>query len=164
MSLGRTYTVDSGLVTVTATTQTCLLVGTTTAVQTFSVEAVRIGVYSGAGVSYPSNATTEFQLLRSTGTPAGGGTATKNAKTAFGSLLACQSAWLSGSTAITGLTATTVEAWGQVLPFTAGANWAEWDTPGAETDVGPSLNLALWVTCSSAGTATQFKVQFDIVE
>lgn len=164
MSTGRTYTIDAGLVGVASTTQTCLLVGTTSAVQTFSVEAVRLGVFSGGGVSYPSNGTVHVQLLRSTGTPAGGGTATKNAKTGLGMALACQSSWLSGSTAITALTATTVEPWGQVLPFTAGANWAEWDTPGAETDVYPSTNLALWVTCSSAGTATQFKAQLVVVE
>lgn len=164
MSSGRVYTIDSGVFTVATTTQTCLLVGTTSSVQTFSVIAVRVGIYSGASVSYPSNGTAHLQLLRSTGTAAGGGTATKNAKTSFASLLACQSSWLSGSTAITGLTATSVEPWGQILPFSAGANWAEWDTPGDETDVGPSANLALWVTCSSAGTATQFKTQLVICE
>jgi len=102
------------------------------------------------------------QLLRSTGTAAGGGTATKNP--ANPGDVACQSAWLSGSTAITGLTATAVEPWGQELPFTAGSNWGEWITPGSEIQCGISSNLAMWVTCSSAGTATQFKAQLVISE
>jgi len=53
MALGRVYTIDSGLVTVAATTQTAILCGTTTAVQVFYVEAIRIGIHSGGGVSYP---------------------------------------------------------------------------------------------------------------
>jgi hypothetical protein len=162
MALGRVYTIDSGLVTVAATAQTCILVGTTTAVQTFNVEAIRIGIHSGAGVSYPSNGSVMCQMLRSTGTAAGGGTATKNP--ANPGDVACQSAWLSGSTAITGLTATAVEPWGQELPFTAGSSWGEWVTPGAEIQCPISANLALWVTCSSAGTATQFKAQLVIAE
>jgi hypothetical protein len=162
MALGRVYTIDSGLATIAATSQTCLLVGTTTAVQTFNLEALRIGIYSGAGVSFPSNGSVMWQILRSTGTAAGGGTATKNP--ANPGDVACQSTWLSGSTAITGLTATAVEPWGNVMPFTAGSNWGEWVTPGAEVQCGISSNLALWITCSSAGTATQFKAQMIIAE
>jgi hypothetical protein len=162
MSLGRVYTIDAGLVTVAATAQTCILVGTTTAVQTFNVEALRIGINSGAGVSYPANGSVMWQVLRSTGAPGGGGTATKSPLNPGD--VACQSAWLSGSTAITGLTATTVEVWGNMMPFTAGSNWGEWVTPGAEVQCAISTNLAVWVTCSSAGTATQFKCQLVIAE
>jgi len=162
VALGRVYTIDSGLVTVATTTQTCILVGTTTAVQTFYVEALRIGIHSGAGVSYPANGSVMAQMLRSTGTATGGGTATKNPANTGD--VAAQSAWLSGSTAITALTATAVEPWGQELPFTAGSNWGEWWTPGAEVQCPISSNLALWVTCSSAGTATQFKAQLVISE
>jgi len=166
MSLGRVYTIDSGLMTDTtaAGTQLCILCGTTSAVQTFDAEAIRIGIYSGSGVSYPSNGTVEFQLLRSTGTAAAGTAATKNP--ANPGDVACQSTWLAGSTGtpITGLTATAVEVWGQVIPFTAGANWAEWVTPGAEWRCPISSNLALWATVSSAGTATQIKAQIVIAE
>jgi hypothetical protein len=162
MALGRVYTIDSGLVTVATTAQTCILAGTTSAVQTFYVEALRIGIHSGASVSYPPNGSVLAQLLRSTGAAANGGTATKNPANVGD--LAAQSTWLSGSTAITGLTATAVEPWGQELPFTAGSNWGEWWTPGAEIQVPISANLGLWVTCSSAGTATQFKAQLVISE
>lgn len=166
MTIGRLYTIDSGLMTHTGTSQIALLAGTTGAAVTFSVAAIGFGISSGAGVSYPSNGTVHLQLLRSTGTAAAGTAATKNPKNALAQALACQSTWLAGSTAtpVTGLTATAVEVWGMTVPFSAGANWREWDTPGEETDCGPSANLVLWVTPSAAGTATQFKAQLVIGE
>lgn len=166
MSIGRLYTIDSGLMVHTGSSQIALLAGTNGASSTFSVARIGFGINSGSGVSYPPNSTVHLQLLRSTGTAAAGTAATKNPKNALAQTLAAQSTWLAGSTGtpITGLTATAVEVWGMVVPFSAGANWAEWDTPGEETDTGPSANLVLWVTPSSAGTATQFKAQVLIGE
>lgn len=153
MALGRIYTADSGLVTLASTTQTPLLYWTCSATQTLDILAVRIGIYSGGGVSYPSNGTVEVNIARPTGTKAGGAAVTPNPHNSGD--IAAQTTWSSGSTAITGLTYAT-PVWGQILPFTAGANWAEWVTPGAEWRCAASGQMAIYALCSSAGTATQF--------
>ena len=163
MASGRTYTVTSALVTLASTSQTAIICGTTGATVTADVQALRIGIYSGGGVSYPSNGTVQCSLYRPTGTAAGGTAATPRPHNA--SDIAANSTWLDASGgAITGLTLGAVVTWNQVLPFTAGATWADWVTPGAEWRIGASTNLALYLTCSSAGTATQFQAEFVFAE
>ena len=45
------------------------------------------------------------------------------------------------------------------LPFTAGANWAEWVTPGNEWAVPLSSNIALYLVQSTAGTLNELPVR-----
>lgn len=161
MALGRTYTATSAPVTVATATQTVIMCGTTGATVTADVEAIRFAVIGAA--TFPANATVTATLYRSTGTAAGGTAVTPRPHNA--SDIASNSTWLDASgAAITGLTVTAIQVWSQVLPFTAGANWAEWVTPGAEWRVSVSTNLALWITCSSAGTATSFQAEMVFAE
>lgn len=159
------YTVDTGLQAITSTSATAILCGTAGSTVAADILALRIGIYSGASVSYPSNGTVLFQLLRPTGTASAGvGSVTPNPHNA--SDIAARSTWLNGATGstISGLTAGTTVLWAQSLPFTAGANWAEWVTPGAEWRLGASSNIALYITCSSAGTATDFNCEMVFSE
>ncbi len=163
MSMGRSYTAASAAVTLASTSTTAILCGSTGSTVTADVSAIRIGIYSGSSVSYPSNGTVQAQLMRATGTAGGGTTVTPSPHNA--SDIAANSTWLDASgAAITGLTKGSVCVWEQVLPFTAGANWAEWVTPGAEWRIGASTNLALYLTCSSAGTATEFIAELVLAE
>jgi len=162
MSSGRIYTVTSGLVTYTSTTATPVLFGSAGSTVTADIMALRIGSYAGSSVSYPSNGTILAQLCRPTGTQAGGSSALTPAPHNSADI-AANTTWKDGTTAITGLTAATF-LWQQALPFTAGANWAEWVTPGAEWRLPASGQVAVYLTASSAGTATQFEVQITFAE
>ena len=72
MASGRLYTATSGLVTYTGTSATPVFYGVCTATAPADIAAVRVGIYSGGSVSYPSNGTVLVQLSRVTGTQAGG--------------------------------------------------------------------------------------------
>jgi hypothetical protein len=164
MPSGRFYTIDSGLVTLASTSQTPILAGITTATSTCDILAIRIGVYSGSSVSYPANGTVQCTLARTSAAPTGGAASTANPHNA--SDIAANTLWKNGSTAITAITTPGVTLWNQILPFTAGANWGEWVPGGAEWRVGASttIGVALYLTCSSAGTATQFQAELVFVE
>jgi hypothetical protein len=164
MALGRTYTVDSGLVTLASTTQTAILASNGLTTLVADIEAVRVSISSGAGVSYPSNGTVNFLLARTTAAAAGGAAVTPNPHNP--SDIVARTAFLSGTTAITGITTPGVTLWSQNLPFTSGANWAEWVTPGAEwrTAASATAGVALYITCTSAGTATQFQCELVFSE
>jgi hypothetical protein len=150
---GRPYTFsNSAAIAYTSTTASPIMYASPGANSTLDIECIRVGTYSGSGVSYPSNGTLLFQLMRSTGTAAGGAADTPAPHNSGD--VAAQGTFLDGSTAITGLTQGAVILWQQVLPFTAGANWAEWVTPGSEWRVAASGQVSLWVTASSAGTGT----------
>lgn len=164
MALGRTYTVTSALVTLASTAQTPILAAKYSTTVTLNVEAIRIGIYSGAGVSYPSNGTVQCLLARATAAYTGGNALTPSPHN--NNDIAAQSSWADNSTALVGIGTPGVTLWGQVLPFTAGANWGEWVTPGAEWFAGGSATtgLAFYLTCSSAGTATQFQIEATFTE
>ena len=161
MALSRIYTVDSGLQTLAATSQTCLLVGTATATNTVDIEAIRVSLYSGPSVSYPPNGTVQILLARASGT-IGGGAAGVTVNPHNPADITANTTWRNNSTAITATIGAIL--WGQVLPFTAGANWAEWVTPGSEWRVGASASAGVFLTCSSAGTATQFQIELVTAE
>jgi len=147
MAIARYYKVgvfDTGTplatgATSTVTTPIPILYGVTTATADCYISAVRCSVMGAA--AFPSNASVVFSLNVNTGTKAGGTTAA----------------------AITGLTMTT-ELWAQSVPFTAGSNWAEWFTPGFEIPIPISTQFALFVTASSAGTATTFAGEIEFTE
>lgn len=157
---GRYYTATSNLVTYTATAATPVFYGLAPATSVADIVAVRAGLYSGGGVSYPANGTLLVQLCRASGTRAGGTSVTPaphNAGDIASQLSQCYDA--SGS-ALTGLSQGVV-LWQVALPFTAGANWAEWFSPGSEPRVAASAAFAVYLTASAAGTATQ--VQAEVV-
>lgn len=156
MALGRAYTVTSGLVTYTGTSATPIFYGAATSTATADIQAIRIGLYSGSSASYPTNGTVLAQLSRVTGTVGGGGTVTAVPHNSAD--IAANTTFKDGTTGITGLTQG-VTLWQQSLPFTAGANWAEWASPGSEWRVPASGLFAVYLTASSAGTATQFEVE-----
>ena len=57
---------------------------------------------------------------------------------------------------------TTAPYWSQTLPFTAGANWGEWFTPGFELNIAPSSTMAFTME-TSGGTGSQIYVVPELV-
>lgn len=161
MAVSRIYTVDGGLQTLASATQTCLLVGTTISTNPCDIEAIRVGIYSGTSVSYPASGTVQFLLARASGV-SGGGTTGLGVNPHNPTDIAANTVWKNASTPITSTIG--VVLWGQSLPFAAGANWAEWATPGAEWRVSASSSIGVYVDCSSAGTATQFQIELVFSE
>jgi hypothetical protein len=171
MALGRYYKVgvfDTSTplatgATSTVTTPIPILYGVTTATADCYISAVRCSVMGAA--AFPSNASVVFSLNVNTGAQAGGNTAL--ARQLAGNALAAntlfKTAGGTAAAAITGLTMTT-ELWAQSVPFTAGSNWGEWFTPGFEIPVPISTQFALFVTASSAGTATTFAGELEFTE
>ena len=62
---GRVYTATSNLVPYTGTSATPVVAGSAATTMTMDIQAIRIGIYSGGGVSYPSNGAVLCQLSRS---------------------------------------------------------------------------------------------------
>lgn len=168
MPLGRYYTAESGVCALATTTASALLwAWPGAATVTMDIAAIRVGITASGGTpSYPSNGIVQVQLVRATGTIAGGATITPNPHNS--SDIAANSVWKSASTAITTQPTVGVVLWGQQLPFTAGANWAEWVTPGLEWRVPASgtagTGIALMTTQSSAGTNTAFTAEIIFAE
>ncbi len=157
MALGRIYTATSNLVTYTATAATPIFYGAATATNTADIEAIRIGSYAGNSASYPGNGTILAQLARVTGVQAGGTSVTPSPHNSAD--IAANTTFKDATgTAITGLTIGAI-LWQQALPFTAGANWAEWLTPGSEWRIPASGLFAVYLTASQAGVATEFSVE-----
>lgn len=158
----RVYTANSALVTYTATSATPVFYGAATSTNTTDIMAFRVGSFAGSGVSYPANGTILCQLARVTGTESGGTSVTPSPHNSadLAANTVCKDA--SGS-AITALTIGAV-LWQQSLPFTAGANWGEWVTPGCEWRIPASGLFAVYLTASLGGTATQFEVSLTFAE
>lgn len=169
MSLGRLYTADSGICALATTTTSALLWGWPgAATVTMDIMALRVGITSSGGTpSYPTNGVVQLQLVRATGTTTGGG-ATITPNPMNPSDIAANSVWHSASTAITTQPTAGVVLWAQDLPFTAGANWAEWCTPGAEWRIPASATagtgVALLATQTTAGTNTAFTAEIVFAE
>ena len=164
---GRVYTATNNLTAYTGTSATPIFYGATSSSAPLDIQAIRVGVYSGSGVSYPPNGSVLVQLARATGSVAGGTSLTlatfvapHNASDVASNI---SSLYDAHAAAITGLTQG-VTLWQQSLPFTAGANWAEYVTPGDEWRIGASSAFAIFLTASSAGTATDFAVSLTWVE
>jgi hypothetical protein len=167
--LGRTYTIDSGPIAVATTATTPILAAVTGTTNIADIEAIRIGIYSGSGVSYPSNGTVLCTLQRVANPGATTGTLLPRPHNQAD--LAANTTWSTGGWATTPVPQSPSQIlWGQSIPFTAGANWAEWVTPGAEWRVGPvsasaaAAYIALFVACSSAGSGTEFTAELVFSE
>ena len=159
---GRTYTADSGLITLASLTQTLMLAATTTATNTCDIMCIRLGMAAGSSPTWPPQATVACGLYRNTGARSAGLAVTPSPHNPGD--VAAQTSWWSGSTAITGFSIGTALLWNQVLPFTPGANWSEWVTPGAEWRIPISASAGIWLTCSTAGVGTQFQIEAVFAE
>jgi hypothetical protein len=150
--------------TVATTTPTPILWGTTTSTNDCNISAIRVSCIGAA--AFPSNASWTASLNLTTGTKAGGNAATP-VQMGQGALAAnTVFSTAGGSTSsliITGLTEGKFY-WSQDIPFTAGANWGEWFTPGFEINIPPSTGFAVYITESSAGTATTFAAEIEFTE
>ena len=168
MALGRFYTAESGTCALATTTPSALFwAWPAAATVTMVIACIRVGITSSGGTPYyPSNGIVQVQLVRATGTITGGATITPSPHNTTD--IAANSAWRSASTAITVQPTVGVVIWSQQIPFTAGANWAEWVTPGFEWRVPASgtagTGVALMTTQSSAGTNTAFTAEIVFAE
>src|SRR5579859_7466878 len=167
MATSRTYTVGSGPIGVSTTSQTGLLLGSTNSTTKVAIQALRVGVHSGSGASYPSNADAYWYLARPTNTPSGGTASTPTPHAGVSSPQAANSTWTIGSWTTAPTAPTDIAGgvlWSIPTALSAGANWGEWVTPQSEWEVGPSSYVAMWVTCSSAPTSVSFMCELIIAE
>jgi hypothetical protein len=146
-------------------TEYVLLFGTTTG--EYNISAVRVGTYSGASASYPSNGTITWRLRRVSGANSPILVGTANANPTSQSTTAALSAWLysTANGSGTGTFATPGNVvWSQTTPCTAGANWGEWFTPGFEINVGPGQGtLALTYELGAAGSTSAVGLLAELV-
>ena len=172
MAVGRYYVVsvfDTSVplgtgATVTTTSPTAILCGTTLSTNDLNISAVRVGVLGAA--TFPANASIIASLNIATTTVTGGQTASPRLL-AGSSSPAAQSTWKTAGGTSAAALASLVQStylWSQEIPFTAGANWGEWFTPGFEINVPASTQVALYIQASSAGTATTFSGEIEYSE
>jgi hypothetical protein len=150
--------------TVTTTSPTAILCGTTLATNDLNISAIRVGVLGAA--TFPSNASIIASLNIATTTVTGGQTASPRLL-AGSSSPAAQSTWKTAGGTSAAALASLVQStylWSQELPFTAGSNWGEWFTPGFEINVPASTQVALYIQPSSAGTVTTFSGEIEYTE
>jgi hypothetical protein len=161
MSLGRTFTVDSGAQVLGSVTTQQVFLGITTGTIPAYIEAIRISVLGAT--TFPANASITCVLARaSAGYAAGGTTVTANPH-----LSGDVAALTTFKNASTTLTTYTIGAflWSQNIPLTAGSNWAEWVTPGAEWIIpGGTAFAAVYVTASSAPTSVSMQTELVFSE
>lgn len=168
MALGRTYTVDFGTLAVAAAGPTTIAGISCAATNPLDIMAIRFAVFGAS--TFPANASLQVTLARaSTGYTSGGHTVTANPHNAGD--IASNTTFYNDQTTAAGGTVSAivgftqgVTLWQQEIPFTAGANWAEWVTPGAEWRVAASAFAGVYLTQSSAGTATSFGLELVVVE
>ena len=157
MAQGRAYTVSSGLIAVTGTTQTSLLFATAGATVTADALAIRVSSPSGSSPTYPANSSLKFTLATTTG---GTGATSLTPNSANGLEIAANTVWTSG---VSGQTLTKI-LWEHNVQFAAGANWGEIFVPGLERRLNASTQWGLFVTLSATSTATDFEGGLDFVE
>ena len=177
MATGRNYSVDVGgagaanwipLGTASGSTEYALMYGAAAANVDFNISAVRIAIASGSSASYPTNGSITFRLRSSTSTvsPVLAGTGTV-APSGPGTI-AATSKWIFGtaSSAGTGTLSTAGNVlWSQTIPDTAGANWAEWFTPGFELNSGAGGTIALTYAFDNGTSSATFCIpEFVISE
>jgi hypothetical protein len=172
VAIGRPYkcgVFDTALVaynggTVASTTPTPILLGTTTSTADCNISAIRVSCIGAA--AFPSNASWTASLNLVTGNHTGGNTATPiplGPSSQAANTLFSTAGGSAPGTAIAGMTLGKTY-WSQDLPFTAGANWGEWYTPGFEINIPVSTQFAVVVTESSAGTGTSFAAEIEFTE
>lgn len=149
--------------TVASTTPTAILYGVTTATNDANISCVRVGCFGAS--SFPSNASYVASLNVVTASVGGGNTAVAIA-TGQSTLAANTTFFTAGGTSAAAITGVTLGKflWSQEIPFTAGANWAEWFSPGFELNIPASTKFALYITESSGGTGTTFGGEIEFTE
>jgi hypothetical protein len=146
------------------TTTTPILTGSAVATGDCNISAVRVGALGAA--SFPSNASFAGGINVLTSTTLAGGNAATPSKIGQSALAANTVFRTAGGTGASAITGGTVGAflWSQEVPFTAGANWGEWFTPGFEISIAASTLFAVTITTSSAGTSTTFFGEVEFTE
>lgn len=148
---------------VTSTTPAIILYGVTGSTNDCNISAVRASCLGAS--TFPSNASWAASLNLATGTASGGNSAsvTQVGQGALGANTTFHTAGGTSASAISGMTLGAF-LWSQNVPFTAGANWGEWYTPGFEINIAHSTTFALYITESSAGTGTTFAGEIEFTE
>ena len=170
MAVARVYNVDSNLATGVSIgtggisgSEFVLCYGASAG--EFNISAVRIALYSLSSAAYPSNGSITFRLRPVSGANVGVIVGTGTAKAISQSSTAASSTWIfstaNGSGTGTFATMTTAPLWSQTIPCTAGANWAEWMTPGFELNT-TNATLALTYQMSN-GTVSGVNVVPELV-
>jgi hypothetical protein len=146
VTMFRAYTTDSGLVAISATGLSApLLYFAPPATADGSIFKIKVSCEAGAGTpTVPTSSSLAFTLNTVTGAKAGGAAVTPSPVGPV--TLAANIVASSGTTAITGLTATT-ERWEGTIPFSPGS-FAGDDDPntGEEVYLVASGQLAFFVT------------------
>ena len=149
--------------TVTSTTPAPILSGSAVATADCNISAIRVNCLGAA--AFPSNASWAASINVLTSTTLGGG-AVATPHVLSGTLPANTLFRTAGGTGASAITGGTIGAflWSQEIPFTAGANWGEWFTPGFEVNIPAASQFAVYITESSAGTGTTFSAEIEFTE
>jgi hypothetical protein len=155
---GRTYMVDSGLISIATASAVPALYFSTPSTGTLALAKMKVSVEGVSSPAPPSNGSVFFALCVVTGTQGGGGAVTPEQTS--GPALAAQSTWESASSAaLTGLTQST-EVWPSTIPFTAGASWSDdFENTGLEPAIAISAKYCVYFTAASgAGSGCSARV------
>jgi hypothetical protein len=161
MAQGRGYTVTSGLVALTTTTQTALLFATAGATVSADALVVRPSSASGTSPTYPANSSVRFTLAKTT---SGVGTTTVTPSKTNNLDIAANTLWYTAWS-----TAPTIGAilWEQNIALAAGANWGEIFPSGLERRLGgtgATDQWAIYAQLTATSTATDFEISVDFIE
>src|SRR5579859_762298 len=161
MAAGRGYSVASGLVAVTSTSQTPILFATAGSTVSADALGIRVSAPAGSSPTFPSNASVKFTLAKST---SGVGTTTVTPRPVNNLDIAANTLWYTAWSV-----APTIGniVWEHNVSFSAGANWGEVFPSGLERRLGGTGSndqWALYVTLSATSTATDFEVGIDFIE
>jgi hypothetical protein len=161
MAQGRGYTVASGLIAVTSTTQTAILFATAGSTVSADALVIRVSSPSGSSPTYPANSSVRFTLAKTT---SGVGNAAVTPGKTNNLDIAANSLWYN-----TFSTAPSIGQiiWEQNVAFAAGANWGEIFPSGLERRLGGTGSTDQWavyVTLTATSTATDFEVVMDFIE
>jgi hypothetical protein len=161
MSMARAYFADSGAVTISGTSATPMLYIAPPSTSDLNVVRIKPFIEAVSSPSPPSNGSVLFQLAKVTGTKGGGAAVTPSQLS--GATLAANTVFSSGSTALTGLTLSTV-FWSADVPFAAGAGWEDaYENTGLEINIPASGTWAVYFTAASgagSGMAARCVVNF----
>lgn len=147
MALARYYEINSGLINITGSTAVPILFMSTGSTVTANVLRLKVSIEGVSSPAPPNNGSVYFSLNVVTGTKGGGSAVTPAPTTA--DTLASNVTCSSGSTSLTGLTAST-ELWGAAVPFASGAAWEDaYENTGLEVYLKASGQWAVYMIAAS---------------
>jgi len=161
MAMGRGYSVASGLVAVTSTSQTPILFATAGSTVSADALAIRLSCPAGSSPTFPSNASVKLTLAKTT---SGVGTTTVTPRSVTGLDIAANSLWY---TAWSTPPSIGNIVWEHNVSFSAGSNWGEVFPSNLERRLGGTGGNDQWavfVTLSATSTATDFEAGLDFIE